>query len=204
METNNMNAEGENTAAPSCAPSTAPSAAGATAIASAAEPAAETAAPQTRRITSFFQREEASTGTRVFFFHPPAASNAAAAGTAADTGNCCRQQQSFASKGYHTPLLSHPLITTSLQVCGSDIPPPGLSPPGDLQRYHTLVYHPPLGDRAARSVITHPNLSPPFMGGAACLLSPGLHKITHPPQDITPGVTFSKRRNVIPGGCYLV
>ena len=70
-----MNAEGENPAAPSCAPSTTPSAAGATAVAS----AAETAAPQARPITSFFQREEASTGTRV----AAAASTAAAAGTAA-------------------------------------------------------------------------------------------------------------------------
>ena len=38
METNDMNAEGENPAAPSCAPSKIPSAAGATAVASAAEP----------------------------------------------------------------------------------------------------------------------------------------------------------------------
>ena len=74
-----MNAEGENPAAPSCASSTTPSAAGATAVASAAEPAAETAAPQARPIASFFQREDASTGTRI----AAAASTAAAAGTAA-------------------------------------------------------------------------------------------------------------------------
>ena len=49
-----------------------------------------------------------------------------------------------------------------------------------------------------------PGLSPPFVGGVACLLSPGLHKITPPPQDITPGVTFSNRKKVIPGVCYLV
>ena len=65
METNNVNAEGEHPAAPSCAPSTTPSAAGATAVASAAEPAAETAAEQARPITSFLQREEGSTRTRV-------------------------------------------------------------------------------------------------------------------------------------------
>ena len=79
MQTNNMNAEAENPAVPSCAPWTTPSAAGAAAVASAAESAAETAAPQARPITSFFQREEASTCTLV----AAAASTAAAAGTEA-------------------------------------------------------------------------------------------------------------------------
>ena len=85
METNNMNPEGENAAAPSCAPSTTPSAAGAKAAVSAAEPAAEPAAPQGRPTTSFFHREGASTGTRV----AAAASIAAAAGTAASRQSHC-------------------------------------------------------------------------------------------------------------------
>ena len=67
--------EGDNPAASFCAHSTTASAAGVTAVAS----AAETATPQGRPITSFLQREEASTGMRV----AAAASPAAAAGTAA-------------------------------------------------------------------------------------------------------------------------
>ena len=66
---------------------------------------------------------------------------------AADTGNCCRQQQSFASEGYHTPLLSHPLITTPPFKCAGVIS-------------HPLFYHP----RATCSVIASSGLSPPFRG----------------------------------------
>ena len=76
-----------------------------------------------------------------------------------------------------TPLCYHPpsFITPPNTPCGcSDV----LS--------HPLVYHTPLGP------------------SASCSLSPGVHKISHPPQDTTPGDHIFKSQNAITGVCYLV
>ena len=80
--------------------------------------------------------------------------------------------------------------TTPLQVCGSSgstvITPDFITPPNtpcgcsDVLSY-PLVYHTPL--------------APP----ASCNLSPGIHKISHPPQDTTSGDDIFKSQMLSPG-----
>ena len=104
----------------------------------------------------------------------------------------------------------------TLWLFGRAITPPYLSHPkahavAVRTCYHTPFYHPP-------SFITPPNTPcgcsdalshplfhhTPFGAPASCTLSPGVHKITPPPQDTTPGDNTFKAKNVSPGGCYLV
>ena len=95
-------------------------------------------------------------------------------------GSCkcsCRHTTPFKYAAAAVQLLSHPFLPRPQihPVCGcSDV----LS--------HPLVYHTPLG--------------PP----ASCTLSPGVHKISHSPQDTTPGDNIFKSQNFITGVCYLV
>ena len=99
--------------------------------------------------------------------------------------NCCCN-----TRFYHTP--KHILwvfgraITPTFYHPSSFITPPN-TPCGcaDVPS-HPLVYHTPLG--------------PP----ASCTLSPGVHKISHPPQDTTPGVNIFNSQNVTTGVCYVV
>ena len=58
--------------------------------------------------------------------------------------------------------------------------------------------------RVCRSGITPHTLSDPFLACARGTLSPGLHKIPHPPQETTPGGIFFKDQNVITGVWFLL
>ena len=71
--------------------------------------------------------------------------------------------------------------------------------------YHTRFYHTPkhtlwVFGRPITPPFYHTPLEPP----ASCTLSPGVHKISHPPQDTTPGDNIFKSQSVITGVCYLV
>ena len=104
-----------------------------------------------------------------------------------------RQQRfnRFHTRFYHT--LKH-----TLWVFGRAITPPFYHPPSFITPpntpcgcsdvlSHPLVYHAPLGSLAS------------------CTLSPGgIHKISPPPQDTTPGNSIFKSQNVTTGVCYLV
>ena len=121
-----------------------------------------------------------------------------------------------------------PRNTTPLQVCGSSGStlqavlryPPRAQPAGVRACYHTPSFtyytHTPWGWSDAPG-LSHPLTYPvgqtryhtpwfvtPLGAAATCTLSPGLHKMPHPPQDTTPGDNIVKRSNVSPGVCYLV
>ena len=89
----------------------------------------------------------------------------------------------------HPPLShpqTHPVGVRTCYRTPSFITPPN-TPCGCADVLsHPLVYHTPLG--------------PP----ASCSSSPGVHKISYPPQDTTPGDNVLKSQNVITGVCYLV
>ena len=54
------------------------------------------------------------------------------------------------------------------------------------------IYHTPQNTLwVVGRAITHPGLSHPLGAAATCTLSPGLHKIPHPPQDTTPVMFLS-------------
>ena len=94
-------------------------------------------------------------------------------------------------------LLSHPLLAH-----------PQTHPVGVRTRYHTpflsprLIYHTDtpkhtlwvFGDVLSYPLVCHTPLGPP----ASCNLSPGVHKISHPPQDTTPRDNILKSQK-----CYL-
>ena len=90
---------------------------------------------------------------------------------------------------YHTP-------KRTLWVVGRAITPPGSSHPFHHTPKRTLW--------VVGRAITPPGLSHPMGAAATSTLSPGLHKIPHPPQDTTPGDNIFKRSNLSPGVFYLV
>ena len=123
--------------------------------------------------------------------------------TAGVRGSCkcsCRHTTPFKCAAAAVQLLSHPLS------------PPQTHPVGVRTCYHTpflsppLVYHTPqhtfceCSDVLSHPLVYHNPLGPP----ASCTLSPGVRKISHPPQDTTPGNNNFKSQNVITGVCYLV
>ena len=85
--------------------------------------------------------------------------------------------------------------TTPLQVCGSS---------GSTVITPAFITHPntPCGcsDVLSHPLVYHTRLGP----SASCTLSPGVHKISPPPQDTTPGNDIVKSQNVITGVCYVV
>ena len=90
---------------------------------------------------------------------------------------------------------SHPFIyhTPNTHFRRSDVPS------------HPLFITPPNTPCGCPYVVSHPVVyHPPFGAHASCTLSPGVHKIPHPPQDTTPGDNVFKAQNVITGVCYLV
>ena len=101
--------------------------------------------------------------------------------------------------------------TTPLQVCGSSgstvITPPNTPCGCSDMLSHPLFITPPY-------FITPPNTPcgcsdvliyrTPFGPPASCTLSPGVHKISPPPRDTTPGGNIFKSQNFITGVCYLV
>ena len=63
-------------------------------------------------------------------------------------------------------------------VTSSDITPIFITP---------LITKPPTPSCGCAEVLSHPaDYHTPFVAPASCTLSPGLHKIPHPPQDTTP------------------
>ena len=107
----------------------------------------------------------------------------------------CRQQRFISGSSVSHPLIYHAQNTRC--GCSDVLSHPFLSYPSFFTPpntpcgcsdalSHPLVYHPPLGV------------------SVSCTLSPGVHKIPHPPQDTTPGDSISKAQNVITGVCYLV
>ena len=109
--------------------------------------------------------------------------------------------------------------TTPLQVCGSSgstvitpafitppntprgcsdvLSPPFLSPPSFITPPNTPCGY---SDVLLHPLVYHTPLTPP----ASCTLSPRVHKISHPPQDTTPGDYIFESQNTITGVCYLV
>ena len=96
---------------------------------------------------------------------------------------------------YHTRLYHTPKHT--LWVFGRAITPPFHHPPSFITPPNT-----PCGcsDVLSHHLIYHSPLGPP----ASCTLSPGVHKISHLPQDTTPSDNLFKSQNFITGVCYLV
>ena len=97
-------------------------------------------------------------------------------------------------------LLSHPLLSH-----------PQTHPVGVRTCYHTLFLSPPLIYHPPKHTlwvfgrpITPPGLSHPPWAPASCTLSPGVHKISPPPQDTTPGDNVLKFQNVHRGVLYCV
>ena len=101
-----------------------------------------------------------------------------------------RRFNCYYTRFYHTP--KH-----TLWVFGRAITPPFYHPPSFITPPNT-----PCGcsDVISHPLVHHTPLGPP----ASCTLSPGVHKISHPPQDTTPGDNIFKSQNLITGACYLV
>ena len=112
--------------------------------------------------------------------------------------------------------------TTPLQVCGSSgstvITPAFITPPNTPCGCSDVLSHPlfitpphfscttppntPCGcsDVLPHPLVDHTPLGPPV----SCTLSPRVHKMSHPPQDTTPGDNIFKSQNIITGVCYIV
>ena len=96
--------------------------------------------------------------------------------------------------------LSHPLLSHAQT-----------HPVGGRTCYTPPFYHPPsfitppntpcgCSDVLSHPLVHHTPLGPP----ASCNVSPGVHKISHPPQDTTPGDNILGFKNINTGVCYLV
>ena len=78
--------------------------------------------------------------------------------------------------------------------------------PSSVRQQRFNCYHTPkhtlwmFGRPITPPLVYHTPLGPP----ASCTLSSGVHKISHPPQDTTPGDHIFKSQNVITGVCYLM
>ena len=101
-----------------------------------------------------------------------------------------RRFNCYHTRCYHTP--KH-----TLWVFGGAITPPF---------YHPLSFiTPPDTPCGCSDVLSHPLVYHTPLGlPASCTLSPGVPKISHPPQDTTPGDNIFKSQNVVTGVCYLV
>ena len=201
-----MNVEGEQNASASApaSPTTASTAAG----------------QQAPQITSFFQLERTSPTQATPATSLPAAAAdlpAAAAGTNMTAPASSHQQwldstnkECFGIPPQARPVgvrrLLHPLVYHTPSFITPPNTPCGCS---DVLS-HPLVYHtptfitPPNDLWVVGRAITPLGLSHPLWAAATSTLSPGLHKIPHPPQGTTPGDNTFKRLNVSPGVCYLV
>ena len=170
--------------------------------ASASAPASPTTAStaavqQAPQMTSFFQLERTFPTQATSATSPPAAADlpAAAAGTNMTAPASPHQQRLNSTRSVS---VSPPSTTCG---CSEVITPCGCS---DVLS-HPHVYHTPKRTLwVVGRAITPPGLSHPLGAAATSTLSPGLHKISHPPQDTTLGDNIFKRSNVSPGVCYLV